>query len=406
MSSNLETDLAVINSSSLEGPADLLQQLEQRSKELAVVNAITQVVARSPDITDILEQVLERLLQIMDLEAGAVFLLDEDGQQLIRKVCRGFSPHYQRTVHRIKVGVPLTGQVAQSGQAIFIEDIGRDRRLRSMVLLRGGVRSFAGIPLHSKERLLGVMNVMSREFRRFDSPDKNLLLSVGNQLAVAIDNAQLFEKSTRLAVLEERYQLAREIHDTLTQSMVALTLQLELALTQLSEERDSLAVDTSLARALELGRDNLEEVRRSVMHLRGERMTSLGLAEAIDQLVLEFGRGTGINVRATVSKRLGSLPINLEQGMYRIAQEALTNVRRHAVAREVRVSLQRRSGEVRLTIRDDGIGFNPLATPSNGHFGIMGMGERASLLGGRLDLLSRPGHGAVVRAVIPLRHSI
>ena len=405
MSSNLESDLPVINGSSSDEPADLLQQLEQRSKELAVVNAITQVVARAPDITDILDQVLERLLEIMDLEAGAVFLLDEDGQQLIRKVARGFSPHYQRTVHRIKVGVPLTGQVAQSGQAIFIEDIGRDRRLRSMVLLRGGVRSLAGIPLHSKDRLLGVMNVVSREFRRFDSPDKNLLLSVGNQLAVAIDNAQLFEKSARLAVLEERYWLAREIHDTLAQGLVALTLQLELALTQLSKNGDSLAVGTSLAKALELARDNLEEARRSVMHLRDERMTALSLAEAIDQLALEFGRDTGVDVRAAVSKRLGSLPINLEQGMYRIAQEALSNVRRHAGARQVRVSLQRRGGEVRLTIRDDGIGFNPLATPSDGHFGIMGMGERASLLGGRLDLLSRPGHGAVVRAVIPLRHS-
>jgi GAF domain-containing protein len=189
--------------------------MERLDKQLAVVNAIAQIVARSPDITDILEQAVQRLLEVTQLEAAAVFLLNESQDALERVVCIGFSEEYQRAFRTVKVGEHLTGRVAKRQQPIFIEDISEDRRITSMVTKSEGIRFFAGIPLCSGGRLLGVMNVVSREFRRFDPSDVSLLNAVGNQIAVAIDNAQLFEKSAHLAVVEERNWLAREIHDTL-----------------------------------------------------------------------------------------------------------------------------------------------------------------------------------------------
>jgi two-component system NarL family sensor kinase len=206
-------------------------------------------------------------------------------------------------------------------------------------------------------------------------------------------------------VVEERNWLAREIHDTLAQGLVALTLQLELALTQLVEEGDAAKAEASLQKALALVRENLEEARRSVANLRGDRIAQLGLANAISQLVESFEKDTGVKAYLSVSKRLGKLPINLEEGLYRIAREALSNVRKHAQAGEVQVSLQRREGNIQLTVQDDGLGFNPYEEALPGHFGILGMGERASLLGGRLDVESHPGHGALIRAVIPIRRS-
>ena len=403
MSSELGKIQNLADNPTSNDPAVLLDLLKQKSKELAVVNALAQVVARSPNINDILEQALNRLLDVMDLEAGAVFLLDEQSQELTRAVCIGFSPQYQRTAHRLDLSEGITGQIIQTGLPVLIEDISEEQHISKAVMRREGIRSFAGMPLISRERLLGVMNVVSREFRRFDISDTNLLQSVANQLAVAVDNAKLFDSTARLAVMEERNWLAREIHDTLAQGLVAITLQLELALTQLTDKQDVSAVESSLARALDIARENLEDTRRSVMHLRGERMTTLGLADAVKQLIEEFGEELGIEVRTAVSRRLGTIPINVEEGVYRIAQEALANVRQHANAHHASVSLQRRSGELRLTVRDDGIGFDPLDRPSNGHYGIAGMGERASLLGGRLDLVSRPGRGTLVRAVIPMR---
>ena len=384
----------------------LHEELELRRKELAVLHAIAGVAARSPDINGLLEQVLARLLEAMELEAGAIFLLNTGGDELIRAASLGFSEHYQRTATQVRLGRQLSGRVAQTGQPLFEEDINKNWRLSSIVKQREGVRSFAAIPLSSKGRVLGVMDVVSRESHPFKPPDKELLLSVGRQLSVTIDNAQIFDTSSRKTILEDRNWLAREIHDTLSQGLVALTLQLELAVTQLSEELDTPAAEASLSKALDLARHNLEEARWSVMHLRGDRMVTQGLPNAVGQLVREFARDTGTDVRAYVSKRLGSLPIYLEDGLYRITQEALNNIRKHAMAGQVRVSLQRKDGEVRLTVRDNGIGFNPLAGPHDGHFGIRGMGERAGLLGGRLDVVSRPGRGSLIRAVIPLRHSV
>jgi two-component system NarL family sensor kinase len=379
--------------------------MERRDKQLAVVNAIAQIVARSPDITDILEQAVQRLLEVTELEAGSVFLLNESKDVLERVVCIGFSEEYQRAFRTVKVGDHLTGRVAKQQQPIFVEDINEDRRTAHMVKNREGIRSFASIPLCSKGRLLGVMNVVSRGFLRFGPSDISLLSAVGDQIAVAIDNAQLFEKSAHLAVVEERNWLAREIHDTLAQGLVALALQLELALTQLVDEGDAAKTEASLQKALALVRENLEEARRSVANLRGDRIAQLGLTRAINQLVESFEEDTGVQTHLFISKRLGKLPINLEEGLYRIAREALSNVRKHAHAREARVSLQRRESNVQLTVQDDGLGFNPYAAAPPGHFGILGMGEQASLLGGRLDVESRPGHGALIRAVVPIRRS-
>lgn len=379
--------------------------MERRDQQLAVVNAIAQIVARSPDITDILEQAVQRLLEVTQLEAGAVFLLNESKDTLERVVCIGFSEEYQRAFRTVKVGDQLTGRVARHQQPIFVEDISEDRRLTNMVKKSEEIRSFAGIPLCSKGRLLGVMNVVSRGFHGFDPADVELLSAIGNQMAVAIDNAQLFEKNAHLALVEERNWLAREIHDTLAQGLVALALQLELAITQLVEEGDTARAEASLHQALAQVRENLEEARRSVANLRGDRIAQLGIANAVNQLVESFEEDAGVKVHLSISKRLGKLPINLEEGLYRIAQEALSNIRKHAKAREVQVSLQRREGNVQLTVQDDGLGFNPWEPALPGHFGILGMGERASLLGGRLDVESRPGHGALIRAVIPVRRA-
>jgi two-component system, NarL family, sensor kinase len=182
-------------------------------------------------------------------------------------------------------------------------------------------------------------------------------------------------------------------------------LQLELAITQLVEERDAAKTEASLQKALGLVRENLEEARRSVANLRGDRIAQLGLANAVSQLAEPFEKDTGVKVHLSISKCLGKLPINLEEGLYRIAREALSNVRKHAQAREVQVSLQRREGNVLMTVQDDGAGFNPWEEAPPGHFGIIGMGERASLLGGRLDVESHPGHGTLIRAVVPVRRS-
>ncbi|NQW21965.1 MAG: GAF domain-containing sensor histidine kinase [SAR202 cluster bacterium] len=398
-----EDNLAIVREATAEDLASLVSELEQRKKELTVVNAIAGVAARSPEITDILDQSIRRLLEVMELEAGAVFLLTEDGNELVRAACVGFSDHYEREITHLKIGEQLTGRVARNATPIFIEDLAQREKRTTVVMRREGFRSFAGIPLSSKGRLVGVMNLASERVRWLEDAERALILSVGNQLAVAIDNAQLFAQTARLAVLEERNWLAREIHDTLAQGLVALTLQLELAITQIEDfDRVDLAT-TSVRRCLNLARENLEEARRSVSHLRGDRVATRDLRTLLEGMADEVRADTGVLVRTTISRRIGVLPVNLSEGLYRIAQEALANALQHSGATSIHLALRVNAEEVVMSVKDDGMGFDPHANIPEGHFGIQGMGERASLLGGRLDLQSKPGHGALVRAVLPLQ---
>ena len=397
-----KANLTVVGEAPAKELGSLVSELEQRKKELTVVNAIAGVAARSSEITDILDQSIRRLLEVMELEAGAVFLLTEDGKELMRAACVGFSDRYEREITRLNIGEQLTGRVARTGTPIFIEDLAKREKRTEVVMRREGFRSFAGIPLTSKGRLVGVMNLASERVRWLEEAERALILSVGNQLAVAIENAHLFSQTARLAVMEERNWLAREIHDTLAQGLVALTLQLELAITHIEDfDRVDLAAG-SLHRCLDLARENLEEARRSVSYLRGDRVANRDLRALLEDLAEEVRTGTGIFVRTSISRRLGVLPVNLSEGLYRIAQEAMANVLKHSGARSVRLALRARAEEAVLSVKDDGMVFDPHATITEGHFGIRGMGERASLLGGRLDLQSKPGHGALVRAVLPL----
>jgi signal transduction histidine kinase len=381
-----------------------MSDLKRQVKDLSVVNELAHIVARSPSLSDILEQAVQRLLTAMELHAGAVFLLNKSKDQLEQAVCIGFSEQYQREMRVIRVGDQITGRVARNRQPIFLEDASNDHRITNSVIKAEEIRSYAGIPLCSGGELLGVLTVISRGHHIFDSHDLELLDAVAAQLAVAIDNAQLFEKSAHLAVVEERNWLAREIHDTLAQSLVALTLQLELTITKMENEGDTSWVVDSLRKALDLSRQNLEDARRAVAKLRGDRVAEFGLTGALRQLMQSFLEDSGVEVQASISGNLGGLPINLEEGLYRIAQEALRNISKHAQPRHVSMSLRRYRKQIHLTIKDDGVGFDLLAERKDGHYGIIGMGERASLLGGRVEVHSRAGAGTMVRAVLPVRH--
>ncbi|MGN6812856.1 MAG: sensor histidine kinase, partial [Thermomicrobiales bacterium] len=212
------------------------------------------------------------------------------------------------------------------------------------------------------------------------------------------ERSRLTEEHARLARVEERARLAREIHDTLAQSLTAIALHLEGGLHQL--ERSPTEARERLERALATCRASLEEARRSVLNLRTVPLAERPLPAALAALGRAFTSETGIRVRMRVADGdCTGLPLRTEGELYRIAQEALANVRRHAKASEVIVTLQADARGVRLTVRDDGVGFTPGAA-RDGRYGLLGMRERAALLGGRLRIESRPGQGTTIRATV------
>jgi two-component system, NarL family, sensor kinase len=264
--------------------------------------------------------------------------------------------------------------------------------------LTQGLRYHASIPLYFRDRPLGIMNVTSPSWRQLTREELRLLSTVANQVGIAIERARLAEESTRLARAEERARIAREIHDTLAQGLTAIALQIEGGLNQL--ERDPPRARDRLEQALALSRASLEEARRSVLDLRTLPLAGKSLVEALGATGRAFTSETGIRVNVHADGDL-RLPLRIEAELFRIAQEALTNVRRHAHATDVTIRVRERGQRVSLLVRDDGQGFDATAG-HEGRYGLLGMRERARLLGGTLRIEGGAGRGTTVRVTVPL----
>lgn len=243
------------------------------------------------------------------------------------------------------------------------------------------------------------MNVASPDWRSLSPEDLQLLYTVGDLLSIAVERARLADRSARLGAAEERNRLAREIHDTLAQGLTATALQLESAdaLLDTGHER----AREPLRRALSLTQTSLEEARRSVLDLRAAPLEGRPLSEALRVLVERWEEEYGIPARLKVVNGSRPLPPRVESALYRICQEALTNVGRHAGADRVTVRLVATPQEVRLDVEDDGAGFDPSGIPPGRH-GLLGMRERAAMLGGAFEVESAPGEGTRIGAIVPL----
>ncbi len=196
-----------------ESYAHLEQRVADRTKELATLNAIAAVVNESLDLDEILNNALDETLQMMEIEAGGIYLLDEEVGLLTIAFQRGFSPQFVAEIDRLKVGEGFSGRVAQSGQPLVVRNVSTDPRLTRMVVRQEGLQSVAIVPLSSKGRVLGTLFAAIRGYREFTDQDVQLLTSIGQQIGVAIENARLFEAEQRRA---EQFRVISDVGRQIT----------------------------------------------------------------------------------------------------------------------------------------------------------------------------------------------
>jgi two-component system NarL family sensor kinase len=264
-----------------------------------------------------------------------------------------------------------------------------------------GLKYHASIPLYAHDKRLGVLNVASTDWRQLSEEDLRILYTVGDMLSIAVERARLFSQSVQLGILTERNRLAREIHDTLAQGLTAISLHLETADALLEAGGDPEIVSRKVREALELTRSNLEEARRSVLDLRAAPLDGRDLQTALAGLCRQYSEGHRLDVQFDAVGGEAPLPVRVEVGLYRIAQEALANVVQHAQAGSVHVHLVVQPGQARLAIDDDGRGFDPERVAQD-RFGLKGLNERVHLLGGEFELQTKPGAGTRLEVCIPL----
>lgn len=371
-------------------------------RELTILNAIAEALNSSPDEQQALERTLGLVADLLGLRTGWIWLRDRESGQFYSAAARNLPPYLQTPERMTGHSCNCIGEFNSGALTPRNIDLIECSRLRPGALqqatdLTQGLAYHASIPLYFRDQPLGILNVTGPSWRRLTEEELQLLSTIAYQVGIAIERARLAEESALLARSEERARLAREIHDTLAQGLTGIALQVEGALKQLTADPER--ARHRLEQALNTTRQNLEEARRSVQNLRASPLAGKPLAAALRSITRSFTSETGIPVRMQLDESL-QLPLRIEAELYRITQEALANVRKHARATQVELNLQLRPSRVRLAVRDDGVGFEAAAVGAQQH-GITGMRERAQLLGGRLRLRNC-GSGTLVLADAPL----
>src|SRR5213593_329231 len=362
-------------------------------RELRILNAIAEALNSSPDVQQALERTLGLVADLLGLRTGWVWLRDAETGQFYNAAARNLPPYLQAPVRMTGHQCWCIEEFNEGALTPKNIDVLECSRLRPAVQrqatdLTHGLAYHASVPLYFQDKPLGILNVTGPSWRRLTDEELHLLSTIAYQMGIAIERARLADESAQLARAEERARLAREIHDTLAQGLTAIALHLEGALHHLTAQPER--ARQRLQRALLTTRESLEDARRSVLDLRASPLTGKPLLTAMR-----------VRVRGEATTR--PLPMRVEAELYRIAQEALVNVRRHAEATDVEIALQQTPRRVRLSVRDNGHGFDPRAVSAERH-GLVGMRERAKLLGGtpRVTSRRRPPSGTTVVASIPI----
>jgi signal transduction histidine kinase len=261
-------------------------------------------------------------------------------------------------------------------------------------------RSELTVPIIVKGRTIGVLDAQSEDLNFFDQTDVEMLQSLASQAGIAIENVRLHEKAKDIAVLEERQRLARELHDSVTQSLYGLNLYAEaamgyLAIGQLDQVREYLN-DIQMTT-----QESLAEMRLLIYELRPPILEQEGLVVALQNRLysVENRADLSTSLKSNLEKRLSPA---VEEGLYRIAQEALNNILKHARAKNVEISLMQDKQAVKMEIADNGIGFDPETACQEGCLGIVTMRERASANGWEFNVDSSPGMGTRILTEVKL----
>ena len=366
-----------------------------------MLKEVAEALNSAPTEQRVAAEALGRVATLLGVQTGWVWLRDVESGRFYSAAVQSLPPYLQEPVR-------MTGrwcwclELFQRGQLTARNiDVVECSRLAPAVRSRKssetyGLRCHASVPLYAGDRPLGVMNLAMRGWRRLTRQELDLLTTIANQVAVAIERARLGEQSIQHARADERSRIARDVHDTLAQGFTAIALQVEAALSQLEPRH---AARRSLERALDVAREGLEETRRSIGALRASPLENRSLGDALSVLSRRFTADTGVRVHMNVSD-VGTLPEQVESELYRIASEALTNVHKHAGAREASVRIEKIRGRVRLSVADAGRGFRVRGARSRG-FGLAGIEDRARAVGGRAAIRSVPGRGTTVTVTVP-----
>ncbi len=390
------------------------ESLARKNRSLDAINQVALAGNRSDDIHDVLYIILEHVVNIMHLKMGWIYLRDPERKSFHLASWYGIEAEMVPVFLGILNNSPcacqeylVSGELGTSASNRVCSRLEKLTRLNI-------VRNHITIPMVAREQHFGLINLSCDEGVTIPDEDMELLSSLGNQIAEIVANAwlqiKLTEKEAARQVLleslvqaqeDERLRLARELHDGAGQTLTSLLVRLK------TMERKSPApeMQRELTNMQDIVSETIEQIRELAYRLRPVALDEFGLSRALEILVEDMTNGMGITIERNFDLQDLNIPTEFEVVLYRIAQEGLTNIIRHARAGRIRLLLIAENKGVKMTMDDDGIGFDPGRISINSdqrHLGLISMRERAEIIGGTLDVYTAPGKGTTVEVFIPI----
>jgi signal transduction histidine kinase len=377
----------------------LNKQLQEAVNELSVLFEMSRILASTLDLQTLLDQAVTRVVDLLPARAAMIVLDTPSSATIAASI--GFESNDQDSQVAQVIGWDAMAAAEAGPPDVYIDNS----------------RRMTAVPLQAKRGLIGSLVICHQDATSFEAK-RSLLLTLGQELAIAIENARLYNKVQKREVLrgdllrraveaqeEERKRIARELHDGIGQVFTALALGLSGV--EETMPRDPVLARAQVANLKELSMRTMTEMRQLVSDLRPAQLDDLGLVPALHWLANEVRDRLHIDVRVQVTGPRHRLAPEIETVLFRITQEALTNVAKHAHAQQAIIQLTFCNDQVELVVEDNGVGMKPeqvnLRQVRYQGWGLAGIQERAALVGGTFDIDSAPGHGTRLTVHIPLR---
>jgi len=375
------------------------RETQEQARRLAAIDEASLALSSDLDLASVLQRVVELSRDVTGARYGALAMVDEEGK-IAEFLTSGMSLEERERIGRLPEGKGLLGAVIREGKTLRVDRIAGHELSVGFPPYHPVMTSFIGLPIVYEGRILGDLYLTDKSHGEpFTERDEDSLRTFAAHAAVAIENARLYGQVQDLVLLEERERIGMDLHDGVIQSLYATGLGLESCLDDL--EHDPIEAQAQLHRAIDALNQTIVDIRSYIFHLRPALLADSDLAGAVGALLQELKVNTLMEVHLTEEPN-ACRGLTEEQlaALFHVAREALTNVRKHAHATVVAARLEQHDGVFRMTISDDGVGFDHVQ-PRGGQ-GLRNIHERVAALDGRLEIQSAEGAGTRLTFEVPL----
>lgn len=369
--------------------------LEERNAQLALMYGVTAILNEANDIDALCAAFINQVATALGADAGSVRLASVAHGEMFMVAHTGLPIDFLSREMAINCGECICGQAAEDGLPV-VKDPGGDSSLTRTQCTDMGFRTVGAFTINHDALVIGVFSLFFKSERLFSESEKSMLETLGRHLGVAVEYQRLRSRDREHAIAEERNLLAQELHDSIAQALSFLNIQVKLLQGAMDLGRPQEA-QKALDQIREGVKESYEDVRELLLHFRTRAGAATDLDAAIRNAVDRFELQTGIPTSFLSGGKRAPLEPDKQLQVLHIVQESLSNVRKHAQASQVDIGVERGAEKMVITVRDNGIGFDPSGVSgSGGHVGLKIMKERASRVGARCMVDSQPGRGTTV----------